>query len=445
MNIPDKDFTLQIETDYTNDIYLSCSWRPGAGQDATWLIVNELDQLKMRALGDVRDLREQDDKRIIRIMSRCNGFIVILPFREQEAIKTSPYIFDEIRYAASLGIPIAFFYESRIPLNLTSDGSNTIISFINSPTQKGISINNNNLFGPFKYDEGSSNLPNQVTGKLGQFIESTKRTSINLRPYAFLITRLKTDFWLARNAISTAVSEKAGIPCLWSGDTIHTTNIESIRESTRLLIKNAEFIVADFTLGLESPEIYNPNRALELGMAMAYRRPVIMFAQGPRKDPFFAAGDVQVLFWENEEQLYKLVCETIHSKRHDLGRWVYNYELKERDANYSLKVSAPKFHMDSRYRYIAPNHYPLSTVESWLVAIGFAISAWSLASIVENRFGFSGTFDFTSLLAGIFTLVFASDINKQIRQALGKYAPLRWLIPIMGLILLLISVFLTNR
>jgi hypothetical protein len=445
MNIADKDFTLQINTDYTNDIYLSCSWRPGAGQDATWLILNELDQMKIRALGDVRDLREQDDKRIIRIMSRCNGFVVILPFREEEPTKTSRFIFEEIRYAASQGIPIALFYERRIPLDLTSEGSNTHVSFINNPIQKGISIENKNLFGPFKFDEGSSKLSHQITGKLDQFIESAKRTRFNSRPYAFLITRVKADFSLARSAITTAVSEEAGIPCLWSGDNIHTTNIESIRESTRLLIKNAEFIVADFTLGSESPEVYNPSRALELGIAMAYRRPVLMFAQGPRKDPFFAAGDLQVFFWENEEQLYNIVKGTIYSKRADLGRWVWNYELKKRDADYPLKISIPKFHMDSSYRYIAPNHYPLSTLESWLVAIGFAVTAWSLASIVENSFGFSGTFDFTSLLAGIFTLVFASDINKQIRQALGRYATLRWLIPIAGLISLLISVFLTNR
>ena len=219
--------------------------------------------------------KNQDDKRIARIMQECSGFLVILPYRKDHPSTTSPYIIREIRIAAKLDIPIALFYESRVIIDATENGDNLEISFKQDPSEVKITIKRNRFFGAFVYDEGSTNLYGQITGKLAQFIDYVTQNPTELKPYAFLITRVQDDFSLARNAITTAVNDEAGIPCLWSGDNKHNTNIDSIRENTRLLIKNAEFIVADLTFGSENPENYNPSRAFELGIAMAYRHPIL--------------------------------------------------------------------------------------------------------------------------------------------------------------------------
>jgi hypothetical protein len=439
METPDKILRLNIDSDYKVDVYLSCSWRPGAGQDVSWLLAKELDQAGIRALGDVPDFPEQDDNRIARIMQNCSGFLVVLPHRKNEPSTTSPYIVREIRVAAKLGIPIALFCEDRVSVETAQNGNDHEITFPQDPNEEKIVLENIEFFGPFAYDEGVTNLQSQVIGKVTHFVDHVSQNPIEIPPYAFLIARLQDDFSLARNAVNVAVNDGAGIPCLWSDDNKHNINIDGIRERTRLLIKHAEFIVADFTFGPENPENYNPSRSFELGIAMAYRRPILLFAQGPRRDPFFAAGDMQMLFWEDEQSLYDLVHTAIYNKRAEISRRVYNRELKERDSSYNPKYPLPTFEMNDKERFFAPNYFPLSTLESWFVAVGFALIALSLAMIAENIFGFSSAFDYAAVLAGIFTLVFASNLNMRIRQALGQFNFLRWLIPLAGLILLVIA------
>ena len=79
--------------------------------------------------------------------------------------------------------------------------------------------------------------------------------------------------------------------------------MESVRERTRLLIKHATLVIADLTLGTESPERENPSRAHEIGMTIAYGRKLMLCSQEPRRDPYFSIGDMQMTFWSTEADL----------------------------------------------------------------------------------------------------------------------------------------------
>ena len=214
----DKIFQVSIATNYKADVYLSCSWRPDAGQDASWLLVKEFDRNKIRVIGDVPDLPEQDDERILRILGGCRGFAVVLPFRENTPSKTSPFIIREIRIAARLGVPMMIFRESRINLSVNATQNGFELIFPNESGEDTIVLNHKNVFGAYGYDAGSSNVRGQIVGKVDSFINSVIGYRNDLRPYAFLVTRIQEDFEQARSAIKHAVEHEAGVPCLWSSD-----------------------------------------------------------------------------------------------------------------------------------------------------------------------------------------------------------------------------------
>ncbi|MFN0200939.1 MAG: hypothetical protein ACKVTZ_05435, partial [Bacteroidia bacterium] len=240
----DKDFKLNITSNTIADVYLSCSWRPDAGQDAAWHIVKELDSKKIKVVGDVTDQPEQDDNRIERIMSSCDGFVGILPFRQNESLSTSPYIYREILIAEKLKLPVILFFDSRVRVKEGSANNTTSVKFTDTSPQNDLEISN--CFGVNEFIVGEKTIGNQVGINLNHFIESI---SINTKtkPFVFLITRLENDFKQIRDAISTAIFNSYGISCLWSDDGKHSTNISSIRERARLLIKNSHFVIADLS------------------------------------------------------------------------------------------------------------------------------------------------------------------------------------------------------
>jgi len=165
--------------------------------------------------------------------------------------------------------------------------------------------------------------------------------------YAFFIGRLERDFAQAREAIRVAVESEAGIPFLWADDGRHWTNVPGVRERTRLMIKHATFLVADLTLGPESPERENPSRAHEIGMAIAYDRPLVLTSQEPRRYPYFSIGDLQMSFWETEDELERHVRTWIQVVRPMVARHVYN----------------PRplvFEFDRERRFVGPNMAPFS-------------------------------------------------------------------------------------
>ena len=169
-----------------------------------------------------------------------------------------------------------------------------------------------------------------------------------IRPYAFFIGRLERDFRHAREAIRTAVESEAGIPCLWIDDGCHRTDIDSIRERTRQLVRHATFVIADLTLGIESPDRENPSRGHEIGMAVAYERPLMLCSQEPRRVPYYSIGDMQMTFWAAEDELEADVKNWIRMHRAQVARRVFNYELP------SPRIARPVFTYDPARRYVGP-------------------------------------------------------------------------------------------
>src|SRR5581483_6857164 len=185
-------------------------------------------------------------------------------------------------------------------------------------------------------------------GVLADFCAAVLGERARIRPYAFFIGRLERDFRHAREAIRAAVEAEAGVPCLWIDDGRHATNVESVREQTRLLIKHASFVIADLTLGVESPERENPSRAHEIGMAIAYERPLMLCSQEPRRYPYFSIGDMQMMFWLTEDELEAGVREWVGVNRRLVGLQVLNYRLP------APILARPTFTYDPGQRYVGP-------------------------------------------------------------------------------------------
>lgn len=184
-----------------------------------------------------------------------------------------------------------------------------------------------------------------VSGWLG----SLGRVSWQHPPFAFFVGRLERDFTHAREAVRVAVEREAGIACLWSDDGTHRLDVPSVRERTRLLIREASFVIADLTLGPESPERENPSRAHEIGMALAYERPVMLCSREPRRYPYFSIGDMRMTFWETEAELSDSVATWIRSTPGVFARRVRNYELDG-----ALCIARPEFRFDAARRFVGP-------------------------------------------------------------------------------------------
>ena len=198
---------------------------------------------------------------------------------------------------------------------------------------------------------------------LSDFLDAVLNEDNRIRPYAFMIGRMERDFRQAREAIGVAVESESGIPCLWSDGCHHRTNIESVREQTRLLIKHARFVVADLTLGVESPKRENPSRAHEIGMAMAYEKPLMLCSQEPRRYPYFSIGDMQMAFWSTEDELEKEVKRWIDFNRELVANRVYNYQLPD------PKIAKPVFSYDPKLGYVGPGMGPRMGLRRLLTAL----------------------------------------------------------------------------
>jgi hypothetical protein len=274
-----------------------------AGDDAgplAWQLVRALDGDGVRVVGASPEADE-------RVLGTCAGLVAVTPAGEA-AIR-------DVRRAAALGLAVAVLEEPGVDAGV--DGSR-----LASPEDA--------------VAWSRARLPQQTEA---------------IPPYAFLIGRLERDFAHAREAIRTAVEREAGIACLWSDDGRHRTDVDSVRESTRLLIRHASFVIADLTLGPESPERENPSRAHEIGLAIGYGRELMLSSREPRRYPYFSIADMQLTFWADEGELAARVAEWIHTRPGLLRRRVLNYELPERCPGHEPRIARPAFRFDPRRRY----------------------------------------------------------------------------------------------
>ena len=295
-------FSLEIGGAARADVFLACA----DGDPSIWPVVRRFDEAGVCVVGEVTHA-DLVPERAAAIARACAGVAAVMP-----PASASPDVFARIRThidrAAESGQPLVILKPE---------------------------------------DEASA-----IAAAIDNVIASSVNSSV-VRPYAFFIGRLERDFTHARSAIRAAVEREAGIACLWS-DSDHQTNVASVRESTRLLIKNAAFVVADLTLGVENPHGENPSRAHEIGMSIAYERPLMLSSQEPRRYPYFSIGDMQMAFWDTEAQLHAAVAHWIRARRAGLARVVFNHQLPDRFPGYRPAIAAPDFAYDPLLRYVGP-------------------------------------------------------------------------------------------
>lgn len=341
----DDSFELRILNAEKADVYLSC---PDASQPP-WPLVRLLDQASVRVLTDLADAGPSAD-RGRRIMGGCAG-VLGLAARRPESDTVAPKVVDELRHGAGQGLPLAVFVEQGVRCSRTDLEGRVRLQLGDGDP---IMAEADRVHGPVTYGAAADDPGEHARGVLTGFQRDVMGERSRARPYAFLIGRLERDFTHAREAIRAAVESEAGIPCLWSDDGRHVTNVESIRERTRLLIREATFVIADLTLGTESPERENPSRAHEIGMAVAYDRPLLLCSREPRRYPYFSIGDMQMTFWETEAELASCVTAWIHARREVLGRQVLNHRLATVYPRYEPRVARPEFRFDPARRYVGP-------------------------------------------------------------------------------------------
>src|SRR5262249_20182957 len=144
--------------------------------------------------------------------------------------------------------------------------------------------------------------------------------------YAFLAVRLHPDFALIRTAIGEAVERTLGIPCVWFDDPRVITAQLGVRERTQLMIRHSALFLADVPYSPNNPDHDSPNTAHEIGMALAYERPVVLSCQEPRRDLYFSAGDLHTIFWVAEQHLKNEMVACFRSRYSRFGRRLLNLE-----------------------------------------------------------------------------------------------------------------------
>ncbi len=231
-------------------------------------------------------------------------------------------------------------------------------------------------------------LPEQVYTMLDEFIERLLENPPT-PAYAFMIGRLERDFAHAREAFCAAVENEAGMTCLWSGDGRHRMTTDSVRGTTNTLIEHATFVIADLSLGIENPNHENPSRAHEIGLASAFRRPLMLCSREPRRYPYFSIGDLQMFFWTDEEELYDRTKEWIREHRAEFSRTVWNDRLPKWGATEEPRIRASSFMFDPSRSYRWPENRPYSSTEllAMSASIGGIALFIALAGGVQDAIG----------------------------------------------------------
>jgi hypothetical protein len=346
-----------------------------AESQLTWMLVRWLDEAMIRAVGDLREA-DQPGGCARRIMAECAGVACVLAGEPGAADES---VVADLRHAAGLGVPVLVFVAKTVPHRLDECDGRVRLRVGDRDL---VLIEPGRLHGPVGYVADAPE-PDSWAAIAASFAADVVGDAARIPPYAFLVGRLEKDFAQARAAIRAAVEREAGLPCLWSDDERHATNVASVREATRLVIEHARFVVADLTLGVENPEHENPSRAHEIGMAIAYDRPVMLCSQEPRRYPYFSVADMQMRFWATEAELADCVGDWIRVHRTDVARQVLNHRLGDIYPGYQPRLRRPEFRLDPARRYVGPaTPGPGSARARTVLLLGAAVLVAALAVIV---------------------------------------------------------------
>jgi len=374
-----------------------------------------LDQACIRAITDMRD-SDPEEQRVRRTMMGCSALAVVLPYRPSEACTTLPTLVGAVCLGAELGLPIAIVRELGVRVVIHEPAHDLNLQF---GDLAAIPVGRGQVYGPILYSEPSG-FSEEMLPLFDRFLAAVLKDKGRMRPYAFFIGRLERDFTQAREAIRVAVEAEAGIPCLWSDDGRHRIDVESVRERTRLLIEHAAFVIADLTLGTESPERENPSRAHEIGMTIAYGRKLMLCSQEPRRYPYFSIGDMQMTFWSTEADLECKVREWIRTSRDSPARTVLNYGLAEAYTDIVPKITRPSFTFDVRQRYVGPKTKALPNVRAPIMALSVGAICLALVHLTTLYFSLGSGAYWVAYIAFVFTVFVWPHLSGGARGVLGS-------------------------
>jgi len=436
MPVQDDRFKLEIFTAEKADVYLA--YPPECS--VLWLAVSYMDRYAIRAITDVTD-SDLDKDRVRRIMSECLALVVVLPSCASDPCTTAPDIVEQLRLGVELGLPVLILMEDGV-LTVLDKSIHSLTLRIGDSVP--VSTTPEQIYGPVLYAEKTEALENNALHCFDQFLKAVLKIKAQIRPYAFYIGRLEQDFSLAREAIKVAVEAEAGIPCLWSDDGRHQIDLESVRESTRLLIKHATFVIADLTLGKENPEHENPSRAHEIGMAIAYGRKLLLCSQEPRRYPYFSIGDMQMTFWSIESDLEIKIRAWIRVNRESLARTVLNYRLTEECADFALRIKKASFSFDKSRRYIGPNTKVLPDSGIAMLTLGASVILLTLTHLANMHFVLGGQSYWMVYSAVIFTVFVWPYLNGRCYGLFGKDNFIEQFFVLVALTLMTLGLSVTN-
>lgn len=387
-------FKIEIFTPEKADIYVA---HP-AGR-VPWPVVRRLDQSRVRAVTDARH-SEPDERRVRRIMSESSALLAVLPHAPSGDCTTEPALVGEVRLAAELGLPIAILMEDGVRAVVRESGDSLSLQFGDSAA---IAVGRGQVYGPLSYSEQGGFAEGELHA-FDRFLAATLKRNERPRPYAFFIGRLERDFTHAREAVRAAVEAEAGIPCLWSDDGRHRLDVESVSERTRLLIEHAALVIADLTLGVESPERENPSRAHEIGMSIAYGRKLMLCSQEPRRYPYFSIGDMQMTFWATEAELHSRLREWIRTAPDSPARTVLNHRLAEADGGPAPLIGEPAFTFDEGRRYVGPRTKAPADARSPIVALCAGAVCLASVHLATSYFGLGSGAYWLAYIALVFAI-----------------------------------------
>jgi hypothetical protein len=310
--MPASQLAVELLRPERADVYVA------GGGSGLWQLVHELDKQGIRAV-----TADGDDTRV---MSGCSAMVAMAETSPMDAT-----VLNDVRRGAS----------SRVPFVLIAN------------RDERVRVEAGDLHigpcDPIAVGDTPHIVARDVEEAVGWILPRVPAGTKSIPRYAYFIGRLERDFAQAREAVRTAIETEAGIACLWSDDSRYRSNVASVRERTRLLIREASFVVADLSLGPESPERENPSRAHEIGMAIGYDREILLCSQEPRRYPYFSVADMQMSFWLTEDELESIVAGWIRNNPHIVRQRVLNYELPD------PHIPRPAFRFDPSRRFIGPN------------------------------------------------------------------------------------------
>jgi len=371
------DYELEIASRYRGDVYLIGTHWDDPSEST---LVSHLEARSLRAIRDVEGTKELERERVVRIMSGCRA-VIVRATGPVPGAGDSDSTLRQLEIAAELELPI-----------------------IAAKTRA------------------------EVLAEIDRVFE---RPAPRPPSFAYLICRMERDFALARESVRVAVESVAGIPCLWSDDMRHRTDVSGVRERTRLLIRDAALVVADLSLGPENPDGDNPSRAHEVGMAVAYRRPLILVSQEPRRVPYHSVNDLQIYFWRDEDSLRTLLEHLLHTERALIGRRVLNDDLPlaKRRGNHRDLDSRNARHPG----YRGPGSKRSALPEKQIYAASLGVIGFNFVWLAAQAARPQLAVVVAALITALAVTFLPTQLHRRLHAAERRSRHLRWIVPAIAL------------